>query len=256
MIMPIHDWTRVPAGTFHHFHQGWLTHLSDRLNDGLLPDDCYAMAEQVAGELGPDVLTLQEKGEGNGEPHPINSTPGGASLCTLTTTPPRVRFTISDEAGAQRGRRRRLVIHHSSDDRIIAILEVVSPGNKASRSALRQFVKKAIGAINAGINLLVVDLFPPGRRDPQGIHWAIWQEVDESKPYTPPADKPLTLAAYVRDPVRTAYVEPVAVGDMLIDMPLFLDPVSYVNVPLEATYQTAWRGVPRRWREVLEGPVS
>lgn len=49
-----------------------------------------------------------------------------------------------------------------------------------------------------------------------------------------------------------SYVEPVAVGDLLIDMPLFLAPGWYVNVPLEQTYQAAYRGVPRRFREVLE----
>ena len=35
-------------------------------------------------------------------------------------------------------------------------------------------------------------------------------------------DKPLTLAAYQVGPVRTAYIEPVAVGDRFPDMPLFL----------------------------------
>jgi hypothetical protein len=48
--------------------------------------------------------------------------------------------------------------------------------------------------------------------------------------------------------------EPVAIGDVLIDMPLFLAPGWYVSVPVEATYQAAWRGVPRRFREVLERP--
>jgi hypothetical protein len=64
--------------------------------------------------------------------------------------------------------------------------------------------------------------------------------------------KPLTLVAYDAGPPKTAYVEPVAVGDILKDMPLFLAPGWYVSVPLEATYQSAWRGVPRRFREVLE----
>ena len=41
-------------------------------------------------------------------------------------------------------------------------------------------------------------------------------------------------------------------GDSLKDMPLFLDPEWYILVPLEATYQAAYRGVPRRWRTVLE----
>lgn len=53
----------------------------------------------------------------------------------------------------------------------------------------------------------------------------------------------------------TAYVEPVAVGQALSDMPLFLDPGHYVNVPLESTYQAAYEGVPRRWRQVIEAPL-
>jgi hypothetical protein len=36
-------------------------------------------------------------------------------------------------------------------------------------------------------------------------------------------------------------------------MPLFLDDAHYVEAPLEATYQAAWRGVPQRWKAVLEG---
>lgn len=43
-----------------------------------------------------------------------------------------------------------------------------------------------------------------------------------------------------------------AVGNALPDMPLVLAPDTYVNVPLEETYQAAWRGVPRRWQRVLE----
>jgi hypothetical protein len=31
--MPIHDWTRVRAGTFHHFHQRWFAALGDALVD-------------------------------------------------------------------------------------------------------------------------------------------------------------------------------------------------------------------------------
>ena len=51
--------------------------------------------------------------------------------------------------------------------------------------------------------------------------------------------------------MKKAYVEPFAVGDTLMAMPLFLTASTYVSVPLEETYQAAYRGVPRRWREVL-----
>jgi hypothetical protein len=54
--MSIHDWTRVDTGIFHHFHVGWIGELSRALNHGLLPPDHYALAEQRAGGLGPDIL--------------------------------------------------------------------------------------------------------------------------------------------------------------------------------------------------------
>jgi hypothetical protein len=44
------------------------------------------------------------------------------------------------------------------------------------------------------------------------------------------------------------------VGKTLIDMALFLTPERYVNVPLEETYLAAFRGVPRKWKAVLESP--
>jgi hypothetical protein len=68
-----------------------------------------------------------------------------------------------------------------------------------------------------------------------------------------PTDKPLTLAAYVATALPEAWIEPLAVGGTLPDGPLFLQPDRHINVPLEATYQAAYRGVPAYWRGVLEG---
>src|SRR5262249_31061087 len=144
---------------------------------------------------------------------------------------------------------------HTSGDRIVALVEIVSPGNKASRYALRQFVEKAAAALFRGYHLLVLDLLPPGPRDPNGIHGAIWEEIADAS-YRQPPDKPLTLAAYDAGPPKTGYVEPVAVGDVLPEMALFLRPGAYVNVPLEATYHAAFQGVPSRWRRVLEAPAA
>lgn len=41
-------------------------------------------------------------------------------------------------------------------------------------------------------------------------------------------------------------------GSPLIDMPLFLTTDRYVNIPLEATYTAAYRGVPAKYKRVLE----
>jgi len=248
--MPIHDWTRVSDGTFHDFHCAWIVEIRNALNKGLLPADYYAQAEQVAGEIGPDVLTLHVNGH-SGPSSP--EVPPGATATAVQ--PPRVRFTATAEIDEYAKKRRSLIIRHSSGDRIVAVVEVVSPGNKSSRHALRAFLGKAAGALVHGCHLLLVDLFPPSPRDLQGIHGVIWDEIAGGA-YEAPADKPLTLAAYSAGSPVTAYVEPVAVGDVLPDMPLFLEPSSYVSIPLERTYQAAWEGVPRRWRIVLEAPAS
>jgi hypothetical protein len=55
-----------------------------------------------------------------------------------------------------------------------------------------------------------------------------------------PGDKRLTLAAYDAGPPSVAYVDPIAMGDPLPDMPLFLKPEFDVPVPLEETYRTTW----------------
>ena len=134
---------------------------------------------------------------------------------------------------------------------IVAVIEIVSPGNKESRHALRRFVEKAVELLHQGIHLLVIDLFPPSVRDPGGIHKAIWDEIRD-EPFEPPPDKRLTVVAYSAGPTKTAYVEPVAVGDLLPAMPIFLDPEAYVPAPLEQTYQTTWDVCPEPLKEAVE----
>jgi hypothetical protein len=101
------------------------------------------------------------------------------------------------------------------------------------------------------IHLLIIDLQPASPRDPQGIHGRIWEEV-AGEEYRRPADKPLTLAAYESGARVRAFIEPVSVGDTLIDMPLFLERGRHVLVPLEEAYRIAFNSVPWRWRTVLE----
>jgi hypothetical protein len=248
--MPVHDWTRVSAGTFHDFHVAWIGELRKALNRGILPEGFYALAEQIAGDIGPDVLTLK-----TGEPNPTGKeggpVPPGATA--VKESPPRVHTSaVADEIEMYALKRRTLTIRYSGDDRIVAFVEVLSPGNKDRSRSLDRLIDKAFSALTAGVHLLLVDLHPPGRHDPQGIHGALWSEFD-AKPYRLPPDRPLTLAAYSAGSLPRAYVEPVSVGSRLPDMPLFIDDEWYVNVPLEATYNEAYSGVPGKWMRVLEG---
>ncbi|MFO0965848.1 MAG: DUF4058 family protein [Gemmataceae bacterium] len=242
--MPIHDWTRVDDGIFHDFHHAWIEEIKRALNGGLLPDDYYALAEQWAGNRGPDVLTLQSPSSDDG-PTPAPATTG------LVLAPPKARFTVETGLEFYRRKQKAVVVRHVSGDRVIAVIEVVSRGNKTARRALRDFAEKAVELLNEGIHLLIADLYPPRKFDPQGIHAAIWEEVSGEE-FELPADKRLTVASYAAGESVRAFVEPVAVGDSLPEMPLFLTSTGHMPLPLERTYQTAYAAVPRRWRDVLQ----
>jgi hypothetical protein len=241
--MPIHDWTRVRAGTFHFFHQRWIQAICDALNSGGLPAGYFAMSEQDAKGPIPDVLALKARPLG-----PAGGEPVGVAV---QDAPPRVRIVSHGENTAAYARRSDRVAVYLEPGELVAVLEIVSPGNKDSANAIKAFVRKAAKMLRRGIHLLVIDLFPPSVRDPQGIHKAVWEQI-KSEPFDLPPDKPLTLAAYSAGDQKVAYVEPVAVADSLPDMPIFLTPDRYVPCPLEATYQTTWNVFPA----ALKGPLE
>lgn len=251
--MPIHDWTKVDAGIFHAFHLHWIAAIDGALNEGLLPPDYYSLPEQVAGLGNPDVLALQltlpntpREPTRNGS-HTPSTTSGGVAVATV---PPKTRFTDrTDEASVAR-KTRSVVIRHISGHQIVALIEIISPNNKSSKSEIESLVKKAVEFLRNGVHLIILDLFPPGPRDPQGLHPLIWSEF-KATDFQLPENKPLTLAAYAAGPIKQAYVETLAVGDHLPNLPLFLTPETYISMPLDETYLAAWKKIPRAWREVL-----
>ncbi len=242
--MPIHDWTRAKAGAFHDFHFGWISRLRDALNTGLLPADYYALAEQRVGGPIPDVITVNVPSiDSSGA-----SETGGMALAEC---PPRTRFRLESDSITYARRSNRIVVRDEVGV-VVSVIEIVSPGNKSSKSSLRSFVTKAAEFLALGVHVLIIDLFPPTPRDPQGIHKAIWDELDEV-PFELPADKPLTLVSYLADDVKTAFIEPVAVGDALPEMPIFLTPEVYVPAPLESTYMESWAVYPRPLKALVVG---
>src|SRR5436853_6786359 len=126
--MPIHDWSRVDAGIFHAFHQQWLVAISNALNRGLLPGDYYALAEQYAVGVGPDVLRLQGSRESENDEETSSADKGG-----LLIAEPKIAVTAETDLEFYERKQNALVIRHVSGDRIIAVVEIVSRSNKSSR---------------------------------------------------------------------------------------------------------------------------
>lgn len=244
--MPIHDWTRVDAGLFHDFHQTWVIEIKKSLNAGRLPSGYVAIAEQQAGGPIPNVLALRRG------PNARDEEP--AAGIAVATAPPKARFVVEGEDDVYARRADRVRIQHRHGD-VVAVIEIVSPGNKSSRHAIQAFARKTSDLIWQGIHLLVVDLFPPSKRDPEGIHKVIWKRIAPQTFELSP-DKRLTAAAYRAWPTKTAYVEPVAVGDELPELPIFLTGDDYIPAPLEETYRAAWAGFPADFQAMLDQPLG
>jgi hypothetical protein len=243
MVMPIHDWTRVPSGLFHDFHQSWSVRIKDALNAGRLPKGLSALVQRRYGVREADVQTV----EGKARPQ----RPDAGEVQTLERPVTKIVRRTNKEIYA--GRANRIVVRHHLG-RIVAVIEIVSPGNKDSRAAMRDFVDKVIDFLRNGIHVLVVDLFPPTTRDPFGMHKVIWDEIlEEDFVFTEGKDR--ILASYESGGERVAYVEPITVGDMLPDMPLFLAADMHIRVPLEPTYCAAWDASPEELRTAVETGV-
>jgi Protein of unknown function (DUF4058) len=251
--MPVHDWSRVGAGVFHHFRHSWIEAIERLLNSGALPPDRYAMAEQHTTHFTPEMLTLQSKSTGDTDQeareqlgYDSRSNGGG-----VIVSRPKARLAGETDLEFYRRKQNVIAVRHVSGDRLVAIVEIVSPGNESGQAVFRKFVEKAVDLLSQDIHLLILDLIPPTRRCPNGIHGAIWEALT-GEDYSAPPAKPLTLAAYEAEMGVRAFVEPVAVGEILPEMPLFLKAGGHVPVALESTYQSAWEAVPRRWRSVIE----
>src|ERR1700756_1297748 len=117
--MPVHDWTRVDAGTFHAFHTVWISEIMKALNAGLLPKGYYALAEQVATRMQTDVLTLHAP----------------APRKPLPRAPPR---------GG-----RHLVIRHITGHRVVALVEIGSPSNKDRKGHVGELAGKVVRILEA-----------------------------------------------------------------------------------------------------------
>lgn len=239
--MPLHDWTRVPAGLFHHFHQDWSIEIARALNRGILPKGYSALVEQRAGSREGDVLAIETR-QRAAENRERN---GGVSVLPK----PATRIVEPSTPAWFAARANRLVIRHHLG-RVVAVLEIASPGNKDSQEAFQEFVEKTRSFLLSGIHVQMIDLFPPSARDPAGMHHAIWAEAPTASALAPGKDR--VLASYESASGCTAYVELVGIGDRLPELPLFIAPRQSVPVPLEATYQAAWEASPEELRHAVE----
>ncbi|MBI4606003.1 MAG: DUF4058 family protein [Planctomycetes bacterium] len=261
--MPIHDWPRVDGDVFHSFHVAWLGRLTTLLNDQILPRPYYALAEPVVGEVEPDLLTLRARtasGEGAESKPEASSSPqvhddSREGAVALAPSPVVVQDLRLDPY--TRRTRRITIRDERKGDAVVAVIELVSRGNKSSRARAEQFIEKDLSFLDRGIHLLVIDLHKPTGPVPNGFHTKVCELYGEELPRLPEG-RPLSAVSYqvlAIGEIR-AHVAPLKVCDNLPDMPVFLEPHRFIRPPLESSYGECYRSVPWKFREALEANRS
>ena len=245
--MPVHDWTRVDRSLFHDFYLSWVSGLSCRLNGGVLPSAYYALCENLRDGYQPKFLELPEPTRD----YKDAGRPGEGRF--LFDSPPRT--WLQAECVWPEYAEKVISIRRCSDHAVVSAIRIVTEDGKRRPQRFAAFVNWATEVIRDGISLLIVDPFPTDPCGTRDIAKALWNEFVQED-FVLPANKRLTLLAFSSRGENTIYVEPIAVGDVLPDMPLFLKPEFYVPAPLEATYQATWDVFPAALKHLFEPPAN
>lgn len=219
--MPVHDWSSVDAGVFHDFHLVWIARMKGMLNEDLLPRPLYALAEPLFEDAAPAPAHLED------------SLPAPYAM-----------------------RLRRIAIRNAREgDRVVSVITMVSAGNKSSRARVEQFVARSVGLLHSGIHLMLIDLHPPTPLVPRGFPRLIGEQLG-NEPDPGPADRPPSTTSWqiLETGALRVHSVPLRTSDRLPDLALFLGPHEFVRLPLESTYEEAFRTVPFKYQEVLVPP--
>ncbi len=234
--------------------------LQNVMNNEVLPEPYYALAEPIAGEAVPDVLTLQSHSNFSGEGRIAPGTIAAESLlddskeAAVALAPcPVIIKDLSLEPYDMLARR--IAIHSEWEgDAVVAVLELVSRANKSSREKAERFLSKGMSFLEKGVHLLIIDLQRATPIVPAGFHAKICEQCGETLSEGQ-LERPLSAASFqvLESGKVRSHVAALKVGDVLPEMPIFLLPHRFVRLPLEKTYAQAFESLPRKFRGVLAG---
>jgi hypothetical protein len=239
--MPLLDHFHPPLHPQHHwesFHSNWATRLADLLNDRLLPPEYIAEEHTHAGtRLEIDVATFEHDTVAGRSDSSSGAT---AVLPRAVYTPPAPGFTIpavlSDSFEVR-------VFATAEGMTLVAVIELVSPGNKDLPEECRAFATKCASYLYQGISLIVVDIVTNRQAN---LHNEIMRVMNADSACELPAAANLYAVAYrpaLRDEQSEVDVWPVvcALSEPLPTLPLRLKGDLFVPVDFESTYDEACR---------------
>jgi hypothetical protein len=226
--MPLHDHFHPPWSVqrpWEGFHGAWATAIAFHLNGGLLPEEYFAMPLlQVGGRVEVDVGTFEEAD-------------GGGAAGTAVWVAPAPSLTVPlESAGADTFEVQ--VLRNFGGPQLRAAIELVSPSNKDRPASRHGFAAKCAGYLRRGVSVIVVDIVTERSAD---LHSEILRALDRQGETAEEAPARLYAASYrsllsVDPPRLEVWSRPLAIGEPLPVLPLWLEDDLSVPLPLEESY--------------------
>ncbi len=218
--MPLVDHFHPPLSErrhWHAFHNSWATYLSSQLN-ALLPEGYFAEANvQFGVEI--DVAAFEEY-------------PTRPPQAAWSPPPPVASFPLELPAAVVEVG----VFSRSGGPLLAGAVELVSPANKDRPAHREALVSKCAAYLQSGVGLVLVDVVTDRSGD---LHRELLTRVGAGDPGPGPSLSGSAYRPVDRDgaPALDVWREPLAVGQRLPTLPLWLRGGLCLPVELEATYQ-------------------
>jgi hypothetical protein len=240
--MPLRDHFRPPLDdirSWEELHGGWPMMLVATLSKRLPPRYVAGPRVHLGAYFEIDVASYEED-----EPTPPAS---GASaeqggVATAAWAPPRPTFDVAADPPEQ-DEYEVLVYDTKRHRRLVAAIELVSPGNKDRPENRRTFVAKCAALLNQHVSVVIVDLVTTRKFN---LYGDLLELIDRADPSLAPEPPPLYAAScrWVREGDAwhfRAWTHTLTIGEPLPTLPLWLADTLAVPLELEASYEETCR---------------
>jgi hypothetical protein len=248
--MPLRDHFHGPVGRrpWQSFHAAWAGSIAADLNRRL-PARFVADAPVYLGSKASADVAEYESAEANDWGHNgreagkggVAVAPGTASEVLAEVAnyaPPETALAMPASFPTEI----RVEVRDVGDNyKVLAVVELVSPGNKKEADEREQFAAKCLSYLGKGIGLVVIDIVTER-------HWNLHNELvrigQKGDKFLMAGDPPIYVTAYRpvhrnKEDLIDLWLWPLKVGEALPAVPLALKGYGCVRLDLEATYAEA-----------------
>jgi hypothetical protein len=241
--MPLRDHFQPPISlqrAWESFHARWAISIADQLN-GRLPRRFFAeVYTHLGSKVEADVVEFESLDESLDESERTPDNCEGGGVAVAVWAPPVAILTMPavfpDDFEVR-------VRDELFDARVVAVVELVSPGNKDRPENRHAFAAKSAAYLQRGIGLITVDIVTTRHFN---LHNELLPLLELDSPFAMAEDAPIYSVAY--RPIRRnetdlidAWPVVLSIGSSLPLLPLSLKRFRPVPLDLEAAYEDACR---------------